>query len=96
MVFHPGVVLPTHYHTGTVHLWTLSGRWNYLEYPDQPQRAGSYLFEPGSSIHTLSVPADHPVSERTLFRPLAAALLLRVDQAWILRAIVLINIGQLA
>lgn len=58
-VFHPGVVLPTHYHTGTVHLWTLSGNWSYLEYPDQPQTAGSYLFEPGSSTHTLSVPADN-------------------------------------
>lgn len=58
-IFHPGVILPTHYHTGSVHLWTLSGKWNYLEYPDQPQTAGSYLYEPGSSVHTLAVPADN-------------------------------------
>ena len=66
VVFHPGVVLPTHYHTGTVHLWTLSGKWNYVEYPDQPQTAGSYLFEPGSSVHTLSVPADNKEPTETL------------------------------
>ena len=30
VLFHPGVMLPTHYHTGTVHLWTLSGKWNYV------------------------------------------------------------------
>ncbi len=66
VIFHPGVVLPTHYHTGTVHLWTLSGRWNYVEYPDQPQTAGSYLFEPGSSVHTFSVPADNTELTETL------------------------------
>jgi quercetin dioxygenase-like cupin family protein len=58
VIFHPGVILPKHYHTGTVHLFTLSGRWNYVEYPDQPQTAGSYLFEPGGSVHQLMVPAD--------------------------------------
>lgn len=57
-VFHPGVVLPKHYHTGTVHLFTLSGSWHYAEYPDQPQTAGSYLYEPGGSIHQFMVPAD--------------------------------------
>ncbi|MFG0723388.1 2,4'-dihydroxyacetophenone dioxygenase family protein [Pseudomonas sp. GLN_6] len=57
--FHPGVTLPTHYHTGPVHLFTMSGKWNYLEYPDQPQTAGCYLYEPGGSIHTLHVPADN-------------------------------------
>ena len=58
-VIHPGVTLPTHFHTGSVHLWTLSGSWHYLEYPDQPQTAGSYLYEPGSSVHTLSTPKDN-------------------------------------
>lgn len=57
--FHPGLVLPTHFHTGCVHLWTLSGSWHYAEYPDQPQTAGSYLFEPGSSVHTLMTPASN-------------------------------------
>ncbi|AYC31610.1 2,4'-dihydroxyacetophenone dioxygenase [Pseudomonas cavernae] len=59
VIFHPGVTLPCHYHTGTVHLFTMSGKWNYVEYPDQPQTAGSYLFEPGGSIHTFMTPADN-------------------------------------
>ncbi|AIL61771.1 2,4'-dihydroxyacetophenone dioxygenase family protein [Pseudomonas alkylphenolica] len=58
-LFHPGVRLPCHYHTGPVHLFTLSGKWVYDEYPDQPQTAGCYLFEPGGSIHTFTVPADN-------------------------------------
>lgn len=56
--FKPGTLLPKHFHTGTVHFYTLSGRWNYLEYPDQPQTAGSYLYEPGGSIHTFHCPED--------------------------------------
>lgn len=66
VIFHPGVILPTHYHTGTVHLWTLSGKWFYLEYPEQPQTAGSYLFEPGGSVHTFNVPADNEELTETL------------------------------
>jgi hypothetical protein len=31
----------------------------YTEYPDQPQTAGSYLYEPGDSVHTLYVPQDN-------------------------------------
>lgn len=54
--FEPGVVLPAHYHTGNVHFWTLSGKWYYKEYPDQPQTAGCYLYEPGSSIHQFITP----------------------------------------
>ncbi len=41
--FQPGITLPCHFHTGTVHFYTLSGCWYYLEYPDQKQTAGSYL-----------------------------------------------------
>lgn len=59
VIFQPGVRLPCHYHTGPVHLFTLSGQWNYVEYPEQPQTAGCYLYEPGGSIHTFSVPADN-------------------------------------
>ncbi|TJY62274.1 2,4'-dihydroxyacetophenone dioxygenase [Sinimarinibacterium sp. CAU 1509] len=66
VVFHPGVVLPTHYHTGSVHLWTLSGSWHYLEYPDQPQTAGCYLYEPGSSVHTFVTPKDNTEPTDTL------------------------------
>ena len=54
--FEPGITLPKHFHTGTVHFYTLAGSWNYLEYPDQPQTAGSYLYEPGGSIHTFHTP----------------------------------------
>lgn len=56
--FKPGTTLPKHFHTGVVHFYTTAGRWNYLEYPDQPQTAGSYLYEPGGSIHTFHCPED--------------------------------------
>ena len=56
--FKPGVTLPKHFHTGTVHFYTLAGCWHYLEYPEQKQTAGSYLYEPGGSIHTFHVPED--------------------------------------
>ena len=55
----PGCVLPLHYHTGPAQVWTIQGRWLYREYPDQPQTAGSYLYEPGGSVHTFYVPADN-------------------------------------
>ncbi|MFJ9714049.1 2,4'-dihydroxyacetophenone dioxygenase family protein [Streptomyces sp. NPDC101234] len=54
--FAPGVELPIHLHTGGVHGYTLKGKWIYKEYPDQPQTAGSYLYEPASSVHTFAVP----------------------------------------
>ncbi len=54
--FSPGMTVDTHKHTGTVHAFTLSGSWQYLEYPDDVNVAGSYLFEPAGSIHTLHVP----------------------------------------
>ncbi|MCU0267953.1 MAG: 2,4'-dihydroxyacetophenone dioxygenase family protein [Acidimicrobiales bacterium] len=56
--FQPGYRVQTHKHTGTVYAFTLSGRWKYEEYPDV-NTAGSYLFEPAGSIHTLTVPADN-------------------------------------
>lgn len=56
--FAPGTQLPSHFHTGTVHFFTTKGEWNYVEYPHDPQTAGSYLYEPGGSVHTFSVPAD--------------------------------------
>lgn len=57
--FRPGSRVPLHYHTGEAEVFTQSGRWNYVEYPDQPQTAGSYLYEPAGSVHTLEVPADN-------------------------------------
>ncbi|WP_298308129.1 2,4'-dihydroxyacetophenone dioxygenase family protein [uncultured Erythrobacter sp.] len=56
--FPPGTKLPKHFHTGTVHFFTTKGTWNYIEYPDQQQVAGSYLYEPGGSIHQFCVPED--------------------------------------
>jgi hypothetical protein len=41
--FDPGTTLPPHFHTGTVHFLTTKGQWNYVEYPEDPQTAGSYL-----------------------------------------------------
>ena len=55
----PGVELPIHYHTGTAEVYTLSGRWEYREYPDQPQIAGSYLYEPAGGVHTFFTPEDN-------------------------------------
>ena len=53
--FAPGVTLPRHKHTGEVFAVTFSGAWRYLEYPEV-NVAGSYLYEPAGSIHTLHVP----------------------------------------
>jgi len=52
--FAPGLTIQRHLHTGEVYAFTLSGSWRYLEYPEI-NRAGSYLFEPAGSIHTLHV-----------------------------------------
>lgn len=53
--FQPGVTIQPHRHTGEVFAFTLQGSWKYLEYP-QVNIAGSYLYEPPGSIHTLHVP----------------------------------------
>lgn len=53
-----GITIATHKHTGSVYAFTLAGRWKYLEYP-QVNTAGSYLYEPAGSIHTLTVPEDN-------------------------------------
>lgn len=58
-VFAPGIELPLHYHTGPAEVYTLQGCWKYKEYTDQPQTAGSYLYEPGGSVHTLFTPQDN-------------------------------------
>jgi len=57
--FAPGITLPLHFHTGTVHLYTMSGCWYYTEYPEQKQTAGCYIYEPGGSIHQFNTPADN-------------------------------------
>ena len=53
--FAPGYLVQTHKHTGEVFAFTISGSWKYVEYPEV-NTAGSYLFEPAGSVHTLTVP----------------------------------------
>ena len=54
----PGARVVKHYHTGHVYAVTLQGRWFYEESPEEVSEAGSYLFEPAGSTHTLCTPAD--------------------------------------
>ena len=70
--FDAGTSMPLHYHTGSVDIWTIQGRWEYIEYPDQPQTAGSYLYEPGGSVHSLVVPADNTEQTVMIIRAIGA------------------------
>jgi 2,4'-dihydroxyacetophenone dioxygenase len=54
-----GSTLQTHKHTGPVYAFTQTGSWHYLESPEAVNTAGSYLFEPAGSTHTLHVPATN-------------------------------------
>ena len=60
-----GLEVGTHRHLGAVHMFTLSGAWAYREH-DFVNRAGSYLYEPPGSVHTLYVPADNTEVTETL------------------------------
>lgn len=51
-IFQAGYEVETHRHTGPVWGYTTSGAWKYKEY-DYVNRAGSFLYEPAGSIHTL-------------------------------------------
>ncbi len=55
--FQPGVVLPTHRHSGGVTAYTLSGAWGYQEH-DFVATTGSVVREPACSAHTLAVSPD--------------------------------------
>lgn len=68
VAFAPGSSVPLHYHTGEAEVYTLAGCWHYREYPDQPQTAGSFLYEPSGSVHTLEVPADNTEDTLMLVR----------------------------
>lgn len=56
-VFQAGYQVQRHKHTGPVYAYTTSGAWQYKEY-DYVNRAGSFLFEPANSVHTLEVVED--------------------------------------
>ena len=55
--FPPGTQLPTHRHSGAVTALTLQGQWGYLE-SDFTATAGSVIFEPANTSHTLKVADD--------------------------------------
>lgn len=57
--FSPDSTIQTHKHTGHVFAFTLTGSWHYLESPEAVNTAGSYLYEPAGSTHTLHVPASN-------------------------------------
>jgi quercetin dioxygenase-like cupin family protein len=56
-VFTKGYEVQTHRHTGPVFGYTTSGAWKYKEY-DYVNRAGSFLYEPAWSVHTLQCIED--------------------------------------
>jgi len=51
----PGRTIQRHKHTGEIFAFTSAGSWKYLEYPEV-NLAGSYLYEPAGSVHTLHFP----------------------------------------
>ena len=55
--FMAGYEVQTHRHTGPVWGYTVSGAWKYKEY-DYVNRAGSFLYEPAGSVHTLTAIED--------------------------------------
>ena len=56
-VFQAGYEVQRHKHTGPVYAYTTSGAWKYKEY-DYVNRAGSFLYEPANSVHTLQIVED--------------------------------------
>ncbi|HEV7526983.1 MAG TPA: 2,4'-dihydroxyacetophenone dioxygenase family protein [Acidimicrobiia bacterium] len=56
-IFQAGYEVQKHKHTGPVWGYTTSGAWKYKEY-DYVNRAGSFLYEPAGSVHTLQCIED--------------------------------------
>jgi 2,4'-dihydroxyacetophenone dioxygenase len=56
-IFQAGYEVQRHKHTGPVYAYTTSGAWKYKEY-GYVNRAGSFLYEPAGSIHTLQILED--------------------------------------
>jgi 2,4'-dihydroxyacetophenone dioxygenase len=74
----PGTSLTTHRHTGPVLGFTLQGRWRYAEYGND-YLAGSHIYEPANSLHTLQAPADNTERADVWFAVWGANLLLDAD-----------------
>jgi quercetin dioxygenase-like cupin family protein len=64
--FMPGYRVQTHKHTGPVYAFTTSGAWRYRE-SAFVNRAGSFLYEPAGSVHTLIVPDDNTEPTEVFF-----------------------------
>lgn len=76
--FEPGSRVQRHRHTGPVYAFTLCGSWKYEEY-DDVNRAGSFLYEPAGSTHTLVVPEDNDDVTDVFFAVWGANLNLDAD-----------------
>jgi quercetin dioxygenase-like cupin family protein len=74
-VFQANFEVQTHRHTGQVFGYTTSGAWKYKEY-EYVNTAGSFLYEPAGSVHTLTVLEDNT---RVWFQMYGANLNLRED-----------------
>jgi quercetin dioxygenase-like cupin family protein len=74
-VFQAGYEVQTHRHTGPVYAYTTSGAWKYKEY-EYVNRAGSFLYEPAGSVHTLQCVED---DTRVWFQMYGANLNLDAD-----------------
>ena len=57
-IFQGGYEVQRHKHTGPVYAYTTSGAWKYKEY-EYVNRAGSFLYEPAGSVHTLQCIEDN-------------------------------------
>jgi len=57
-IFQAGYVVQKHRHTGPVWGYTVSGGWKYQEY-EYVNWAGSFLYEPAGSVHTLECIEDN-------------------------------------
>jgi 2,4'-dihydroxyacetophenone dioxygenase len=76
--FNAGYQVQTHRHTGPVWGYTVSGAWKYKEY-DYVNRAGSFLYEPAGSVHTLTVLPDNTEVTDVWFHMYGANLNLDAD-----------------
>ncbi|MBV9487891.1 MAG: 2,4'-dihydroxyacetophenone dioxygenase family protein [Frankiaceae bacterium] len=74
-IFQKNFEVQTHRHTGPVFGYTTSGAWKYKEY-EYVNRAGSFLYEPAGSVHTLMCVED---DTRVWFQMYGSNLNLRED-----------------
>ena len=79
--FVPGTSVQRHRHTGAVYAFTQSGSWHYMESPESVSTAGSYLYEPAGSVHTLTVPDTNQDLTDVWFTIHGANLNLREDDS---------------